>query len=103
MNIILFSRRDGSQEVEKTTEVIVTEEKTPASPASHGKVVSIEQHPDNQNLLLVGFADGQIVLYDLEAKMIQRRFDHSGQVLDWVSNFFDVRFCDRIFIPVLSS
>ena len=48
--------------------------------------MSIEQQPVNQKLVLVGFAYGLVVLYDFEARIIQRRFDRIGKVLDWLSN-----------------
>ncbi|GAV09397.1 hypothetical protein RvY_18944 [Ramazzottius varieornatus] len=75
---------DGSQGGEKASEVTMSEGKTSPTPAAHGKVVAIEQHPQKQNLLLVGFADGHIVLYDLEAKVSHRKFLHSGQVMTHV-------------------
>ena len=94
LNIVQFSRGHQSHEFVKTTKMVLAEEKTAPSAASHEKVVSIEQHPENEKLLLVGFADGQIVLYDLEAEIIQQRFDHSGQELDGYLMIFDVGFRD---------
>lgn len=75
---------DGSQGNEKASEVTMSQGKTsPTAAAAHGKVVAIEQHPQQHNWLLVGFADGHIVLYDLESKVSQRKFLHPGQVTSW--------------------
>ena len=83
--IPLLSPEDDAHHSRLTTEMLLTQGQTTASAVSQGKVVSIELHPENEMLILVGFAEGQIVLYDLEAEVIQRRFDHSGQVRDWQS------------------
>ena len=82
LNVILYYRRAGSQELARMCGVPATDG------ASNGKVIAIEQHPENENFVLVGFSDGQIELHDLKAKIIWRRFDHSTKVLDCFSSVF---------------